>query len=43
MEPGKRGSGVIITADCSEDELEKNWQRLILTHLQEKEYLGVLT
>lgn len=43
MEPGKRGSGVVIVADCSEDELEKNWQRLILTHLQEKEHHGVLT
>lgn len=43
IEPGERGSGITIATECSEDELEKNWQRLILTHLQEKEHLGVLT
>lgn len=43
LEPGKKGSGVVITSDCSEDVLEKNWQRLILTHLSEKSHIGVLT
>lgn len=43
MEPGERGSGIVIGADCSEDMLDKNWQRLILTHLLEKEHRGVLT
>ena len=43
MEPGKRGSGVVIGTDCSEDVLDKNWQRLILTHLLEKPHRGVLT
>ena len=35
MEPGERGSGIVIGTDCSEDMLDKNWQRLILTHLLE--------
>lgn len=43
MEPGEAGSGLIIGADCSEDMLDKNWQRLILTHLLEREHIGVLT
>ena len=43
MEPGERGSGLIVDTDCSEDELDKNWQRLILTHLVEKVHRGVLT
>lgn len=43
LEEGTPGSGLIFDADCSEDELDRNWQRLILTHLQEKEHLGVLT
>lgn len=43
MEPGERGSGIVIGTDCSEDMLDKNWQRLILTHLMEKEHRGVLT
>lgn len=43
IEPGERGSGVIFSYDCSEDELSKNWQRLIMTHLSEKTHLGVLT
>ncbi len=43
MEPGERGSGLTFEADCSEDMLDRNWQRLILTHLEEKEHLGVLT
>lgn len=43
MEPGETGSGVVIETECSEDMLDKNWQRLILTHLCEKEHRGVLT
>lgn len=43
MKPGKRDSGIIINSDCKEDNLSKNWQRLILTHLCEKTHLGVLT
>ncbi len=42
MEPGEKGSGLVFAADCSEDVLDGNWQRLILTHLMEKEHLGVL-
>ncbi len=43
LEPSRNGSGVTFAADCKEDQLDKNWQRLILTHLQEKYHLGVLT
>ncbi len=43
IEPGELGSGVTYKVNCSEDLLEKNWQRLILTHLQEKAHRGVLT
>ncbi len=43
LEQAPRGSGLIFDADCSTDELALNWQRLILTHLQEKEHVGVLT
>lgn len=43
MEPGEPGSGIVIKCDCSEDILDKNWQRLILTHLYEKSHVGVLT
>lgn len=43
LEPGKPGSGLEIGMDCSEDMLDKNWQRLVLTHLEEKEHRGVLT
>ncbi|MBQ4640225.1 MAG: TetM/TetW/TetO/TetS family tetracycline resistance ribosomal protection protein [Clostridia bacterium] len=43
MEPGPRGSGLVLTSRCPEDELDRNWQRLILTHLMEKTHLGVLT
>ena len=43
MRPGKRGSGIAIASDCPENRLEKNWQRLILTHLYEKQHIGVLT
>lgn len=43
LEPGEPGSGLVIGSDCSEDTLDRNWQRLILTHLYEKEHRGVLT
>ncbi|MBQ6815205.1 MAG: TetM/TetW/TetO/TetS family tetracycline resistance ribosomal protection protein [Lachnospiraceae bacterium] len=43
LEPGEAGSGLKFDVDCSEDKLSKNWQRLILTHLYEKEHRGVLT
>lgn len=43
MEPGEPGSGLVFDSDCSEDELDRNWQRLILTHLEEKTHVGVLT
>lgn len=43
LEPGERGSGLQFAATCSEDTLDRNWQRLILTHLEEKEHKGVLT
>lgn len=43
LEPGEPGSGLIVDTDCSEDVLDKNWQRLILTHLLEKTHRGVLT
>lgn len=43
MEPGKRGSGLVFKSNCPEDNLDKNWQRLILTHLKEKSHSGVLT
>ena len=43
LKPGKRGSGLVFKADCKEDVLDKNWQRLILTHLYEKTHVGVLT
>lgn len=42
LEPGETGSGLIFDADCSEDVLDRNWQRLILTHLEEREHKGVL-
>lgn len=43
LEPGERGSGMQFGSICSEDMLDKNWQRLVLTHLEEKAHLGVLT
>ncbi len=43
LEPGERGSGLEFGTSCSEDVLERNWQRLILTHLEEKRHRGVLT
>ena len=43
LEPGEPGSGLQFFTACSEDVLDRNWQRLILTHLEEKEHKGVLT
>ncbi len=43
LEPGPRGSGVQVDSVCSTDQLDLNWQRLILTHLLEREHPGVLT
>ena len=43
MEPGEPGSGISVFSDCSEDVLDLNWQRLITTHILEREHLGVLT
>ena len=43
LEPGPRGSGLVFDSLCSTDALDLNWQRLILTHLEEKQHLGVLT
>ena len=41
--PGERGSGITISSECREDILDRNWQRLIMTHLAEREHKGVLT
>lgn len=43
IEPGERGSGLRVASACPEDELDRSWQRLIITHLLEKQHLGVLT
>ena len=43
LEPAAAGSGISLATACSEDVLDRNWQRLILTHLEEKTHLGVLT
>lgn len=43
LEPAEQGSGMQFETSCSEDVLDKNWQRLILTHLEEKQHRGVLT
>ena len=43
LEPLPAGSGMQFAADCREEVLDKNWQRLVLTHLEEKQHLGVLT
>ena len=43
LSPAERGSGITVTSTCSEDVLDKNWQRLIATHVEEKEHRGVLT
>ena len=41
LEPLPRGSGLVFASSCSEDKLDRHWQRLILTHLMEKEHLGI--
>ena len=43
LEPGEPGSGLQFSTRCSEDDLDRSWQRLVMTHLEEKEHLGVLT
>ena len=43
IEPLERGEGIQFASDCPEDSLDRNWQRLILTHFEEKQHLGVLT
>ncbi len=43
MRPLEPGSGLVFSSDCRDDELDRSWQRLILTHLQEKTHIGVLT
>lgn len=43
LEPNEPGSGLEFASDCSEDVLDRSWQRLVLTHLEEKEHVGVLT
>ncbi len=43
LEPLEAGSGLIFDTDCSEDILDRNWQRLVLTHLEERAHRGVLT
>lgn len=43
LTPGALGSGLVFTSECSENELDRNWQRLVMTHLNEKTHLGVLT
>ena len=43
LEPAPRGSGVVFRSACHQDDLDRNWQRLIMGHLSEKQHLGVLT
>lgn len=43
LEPGEQGSGMQFASHCSEDILDRNWQRLVLTHLEEREHRGILT
>jgi small GTP-binding protein len=43
LEPNESGSGLEFDSNCNEDELDRNWQRLVITHLEEKEHIGVLT
>lgn len=43
LEPAERGTGLHFFADCSEDLLDRNWQRLVMTHLEERMHKGVLT
>lgn len=42
IEPSRRGSGIIVETDCREEILDKNWQRLITTHIREKSHRGIL-
>lgn len=42
LEPGEAGSGLVFQTACSTNMLDRNWQRLILTHLEEKEHIGIL-
>lgn len=43
LKPAERDSGLVFSSQCKEDQLDKNWQRLIITHLYEKTHIGVLT
>ena len=43
LEPLPQGSGLVLATRCPEDDLDRSWQRLIMTHLREKTHLGVLT
>ena len=43
LSPGEPGTGIQVLTDCSEDLLARNWQRLIMTHVEEREHRGVLT
>ena len=43
LEPGEPGSGITFESSVNESVLNRNWQRLIMTHLAEKEHRGVLT
>lgn len=43
LEPGERGGGIVIKTKCSEDELDRNWQRNIISNLKEKAHIGTLT
>ena len=43
LEPLPRGSGLLFESSCHQDDLDLNWQRLILTHLEEKAHVGTLT
>jgi len=43
LEPGERGSGIVVSSACKEDYLDRNWQRLVLSHIDEREHPGVLT
>ena len=43
LEPLEQGSGLVFETDCREDKLSRNWQNLIMTHLKEKEHIGILT
>ena len=43
LEPGERGSGIVTASLCKEDDLDRNWQNLILSHIDEREHPGVLT